>query len=86
MIDCGWKKTTGLDCPACGMQRSTLSLLKGELLESIQLFPALIPLILLLIYTILHLFKPSMFPAKWIIRMVILTGVLMVLNWVLKMF
>lgn len=85
MLDCAWKKTTGLDCPGCGMQRSFDQLVHGNLIESLQLFPALLPLIFLVLYTGLHLFNPRKFPAKGIVISVSLVGILMVGNWVFKM-
>ncbi len=44
MLPCFYKKYFGVDCPGCGMQRSLVALLKGDLLESLHLFPALLPL------------------------------------------
>jgi hypothetical protein len=49
-----------MECPGCGFQRSVVELLKGNLAESLQLYPASIPIILLLIFTGLHIkFKYS---------------------------
>ncbi len=36
MLPCPFKFVTGCDCPACGTQRSILSLLKGDILTSWQ--------------------------------------------------
>ena len=52
---CSWKETFGVDCPGCGMQRAVIELLKGNLMESIRIYPALIPLLLLLSFLLLHL-------------------------------
>jgi len=52
---CMYKKYLGIDCPGCGMQRSFIELLKGDLSESIVLYPALIPMIFMFAYLILHL-------------------------------
>ncbi|MFH2096897.1 MAG: DUF2752 domain-containing protein, partial [Bacteroidota bacterium] len=52
---CFYKKYFGLECPGCGMQRSFIELLKGNVWESIQMYPALIPTIFLFIFLILHL-------------------------------
>lgn len=43
-------------CPGCGMQRSAIALLKGEVGESLRLYPALIPLLVLIGFTTLHLY------------------------------
>ncbi len=55
MLTCGIKKLTGIDCPGCGIQRSFLKLIHGEFLESLELFPALLPFLMLMTYTLLHL-------------------------------
>lgn len=52
---CSWKEHFGVECPGCGMQRAFIELLKGNIWDSICLYPALIPLMVLLIYTFLHL-------------------------------
>ncbi|SRR6056297_2038598 len=55
MAPCFYKENFGIVCPGCGMQRSLIELLKGNLLESIKIYPALIPSIGLFIFLILHL-------------------------------
>ena len=52
---CSWKEHFGVECPGCGMQRAFIELLKGNIWDSVCLYPALIPLMVLLIYTFLHL-------------------------------
>jgi hypothetical protein len=54
-LTCPSKRFFHIDCPGCGMQRSFILLVKGELLPSIQLYPALIPLFFLWVYLIAHL-------------------------------
>lgn len=55
MLTCGIKKITGMDCPGCGIQRSFFKLIHGDFIESFELFPALLPLLFLIIYTVIHL-------------------------------
>jgi len=55
MMTCPSKAVFGMECPGCGMQRSFLLLLDGKVGESIQMYPALIPIMLTLIYLVLHL-------------------------------
>ncbi len=54
-MTCPYKALSGLDCPGCGMQRSFIELLKGHILESFILYPALLPTIFILLYTGCHL-------------------------------
>lgn len=55
LFACPFKSHFGFDCPGCGFQRSVISLFKGNLIESFKLYPAAIPLILLVIFTLFHL-------------------------------
>ena len=55
LLDCPVKQSLGIPCPGCGMQRSIIELLKGNLLKSIEFYPALIPLIIMVLFLILHL-------------------------------
>jgi hypothetical protein len=55
MLSCPYKKYFGLDCLGCGMQRSLLALLKGNVVESFYLYPALIPMFIMLLLLIAHL-------------------------------
>lgn len=55
MLDCYWKYYLGIECPGCGFQRSCWALFQGDILESLRLFPATIPLLLTLLILILHL-------------------------------
>ncbi|KPL14554.1 MAG: hypothetical protein AMS23_09760 [Bacteroides sp. SM1_62] len=52
---CSFREHAGIDCPGCGLQRSILALLKGDLVESILQFPALLPLMAMFIFLGLHL-------------------------------
>lgn len=55
MMPCFYKKYFGVDCPGCGMQRSAIELLKGNFAESLHLFPALIPIMIMVGFLGLHL-------------------------------
>lgn len=43
-----------MDCPGCGFQRSGIALLKGNVSESLQLYPALIPMLAFFIFLFLN--------------------------------
>ena len=55
MAPCFYQRVLGIPCPGCGMQRSLIELLKGNLLESLRLYPALIPMAAMLIFLVIHL-------------------------------
>lgn len=85
MIPCSWKETFGIECPSCGAQRSFLELIHGHIIESIVLFPALLPLIAVGILMVVHILRPMKKASLWIVRLFVLSAVLMLGNWVWKM-
>ncbi len=84
MTSCFYKKYLGVECPGCGMQRSFIELLKGNLLESLKIYPALIPTIILILFLILHLifkFKKGADILKYLFIFVVS---IMVINYIIK--
>ncbi|GHV59336.1 hypothetical protein FACS1894182_13290 [Bacteroidia bacterium] len=68
LLPCPTKYFFHIDCPGCGLQRSILALLEGNLGKSLSLYPATIPIFVLLIYTALHLkfnFRQGAAIIKW---------------------
>ena len=55
MGTCRFHEQTGLTCPGCGLQRAVIALLKGNFMESIVLFPPLLPLVIMFFFLALHL-------------------------------
>jgi hypothetical protein len=55
MLECYWKSNFGVICPGCGFQRSFIELFKGNFLESLDLFPATIPILLTFLLAAFHL-------------------------------
>jgi hypothetical protein len=49
LFTCFFKAHFGFECPGCGLQRAFISLLKGNLSESIHYHAALIPFMLTLV-------------------------------------
>ena len=54
MLTCPSRKYLHLECPGCGFQRSVITLFRGDLRASLQLYPATIPLLFLLGFVALH--------------------------------
>ncbi|MCW3127110.1 MAG: hypothetical protein JWO03_2768 [Bacteroidetes bacterium] len=54
MFTCPTKAYLGFECPGCGLQRSVLLLLQGQVYDSIRVYPATIPMLLMFIILILH--------------------------------
>lgn len=55
MLPCFYKQFTGINCPGCGMQRSFVELLRGNIYASLSLYPALPFVFLTLFLTAAHL-------------------------------
>jgi hypothetical protein len=66
MAPCFYMKYFGIPCPGCGMQRALIELLKGNLVESLRLYPALLPIIAMLSLLILHLVFKLKNGAAWL--------------------
>ena len=56
LLSCPSKKFLHIECPGCGLQRSYIALMKGDVAASFHLYPAAIPMLLLFCYLLLHLF------------------------------
>lgn len=84
MLTCYYKKHFGMECMGCGIQRSFIALLKGNIYESFLLYPALIPLILMFGFLFCHLifqFKYGAFILKY---MFIFNAIIILVNYILK--
>jgi hypothetical protein len=55
LFACYFKSHFGIECPACGMQRAFIALLKGNFADSLKYHAALIPFIITLLIVILQL-------------------------------
>ena len=83
---CSWKHYFGVDCPGCGMQSALIALLKGNFYESICLFPALIPIIIMLFLLSVHLLFKLSKGALILKILFIFTSSIMVIFYILKLF
>ena len=85
-IACFYKTTLGIECPGCGIQRALIALLRGDLIESIKLFPALIPTVAMLILLVVHVSYGVINGRKILISMLILNSVIVFISYIFKMF
>ncbi len=82
MLECSWKSHFGVECMGCGFQRSFVLLMEGNFWESIQLFPATIPILLVFLYTGAHLIFKYKNGAKKIIILFSASVILMLGNFI----
>jgi hypothetical protein len=86
LLSCPVKKHFYIDCPGCGMQRSILALFDGDLVTSFKLYPATIPLLFLLIFTIVHLKVDFKFGAQLIKFLFIIIALVIIINYIYKIY
>jgi len=86
MQECSWKTDYGIECLTCGFQRSFVLLLEGNIFESLKMFPALIPFLLTIIVLVLHLIYKLKNGAKIITILFSITAILIVANYLLKLY
>ncbi|WP_372644681.1 DUF2752 domain-containing protein [Ancylomarina sp.] len=84
-LSCQFYQNYQIECPGCGLQSAFISLLKGNLTESIQTYPALIPLILLFVSLVTHI----KFRSKWTLNLnrilASITVLLIIINFMSKL-
>lgn len=54
-LPCLFKTITHFDCPGCGLQRSFILLLSGNIADSFMIYPALLPIFFLFFFLVIHL-------------------------------
>ena len=86
LFSCPSKAMLGFDCPGCGLQRSVLALFQGDLLNSFKYYPATIPLILILVFTALHLKFDFKFGAQLIKILFIGIASIILINYIYKIY
>lgn len=86
LLPCPYKQYLGIDCPGCGMQRSLISMLKGDLMDSIIAYPPMIPMIIMIGFLILHLIFKFKRGAQIVKYLFIFVAAIITLNFTLKFF
>ncbi|PWS27372.1 DUF2752 domain-containing protein [Pedobacter yonginense] len=86
LLSCPLKFYFGIDCPGCGLQRSVLALLRGNFLDSFKLYPATVPLILIVLFSIIHLKVDFKFGASLIKIAFIGIASIILINYIYKIY
>ena len=84
LFPCFFKSHFGIECPGCGMQRSLITLLKGNVVESLHYHAALIPFIITLILLIVQLNIKHVNGGKWVMWAFIITSGITILQFVIR--
>jgi hypothetical protein len=85
-LPCPFKALTGFDCPGCGFQRSFLALLKGNWLESFDLYPPTVPLLITFIVALLANYLTKTNNVRLIKTMYLITGTIVLGSYLFKIF
>ncbi len=83
-LPCAYKYLSGIDCPLCGSQRATFFLLKGEFTKSFQMYPPLIPVLLLLVLLVVKFIFRKQINQKHIYRFATFVLVVVAVNYAIK--
>jgi len=86
LMACPYKKYFNIDCMGCGMQRSFIELLKGNLVESFMLYPALLPIIAMILFLPLHLVFKFKHGASVLKYFFIFNISIVVISYIIKIF
>lgn len=86
LLSCPFKSLTGVDCPGCGIQRSLVALFQGNLSTSLKLYPATIPMMVLVSFVVIHLKFDFKNGAYFIKMLYIGITLIVVFNYVYKIF
>lgn len=84
MLSCPFKFFLHIECPGCGFQRSFFALLESNVYQSLQLYPATMPILALLAFTILHIRCQFSFGALTIKYSFILVTIIILMFYIYK--
>jgi len=82
---CFYKSVFGIECPGCGIQRAILALMQGDFVGSFKLYPALIPIVAMLVFLIVHLFFQLKNGAKILVSLFIFNVFIIVIAYICKL-
>lgn len=86
LLPCPYKSYLGINCPGCGMQRALVLLIKGQIWESIVMYPALIPIMAMVLLLGLHLIYKWKWGASALQYLFIGCTLLVISNFLVKNF
>ena len=85
LLPCAYKSLFGIDCPACGFQRSFIQLLKGNFTDSFSLYPPLLLVLLMFIVFAVHVFNKKIIGKRIVTSYAWTVLGIVMLNYIIKM-
>jgi hypothetical protein len=86
LFSCFFKSHFGIECPGCGMQRSFIALLRGNIEESINYHIALIPLIITILLLFIQLKIKHKQGGYWVMWAFVFTTVATIVQYMMRQF
>lgn len=85
MLPCLNKQLFGIDCLGCGAQRALVLVFQGEFAAAFKIFPAIYPILVLLLFLITNLFIK--FRGDWHIKagLILISAVTIIAAYIYKM-
>lgn len=84
MLPCYFKQLIGFDCPFCGSQRALALLFEGDILGSLTMYPALLPLLLTGFFFISRLLSFTLITKAGLSRLFYATLAIIFISYCLK--
>lgn len=85
MLPCLNKKFFGVDCLGCGLQRSIVLLIKGEFTDAFAMYPAIYPLVVLLLFLGFNFFVQFKNDSFIKMSLIFITVATMIVSYLIKM-
>ena len=85
MLPCAYKSFFGIDCPACGFQRSFILLLKGNFADSFVMYPPLLFVLLMLVAFTVHAFNKKLIGKRIVTSYAWTVLGIVILSYIIKM-
>ena len=86
MLPCLNKTLFGFECMGCGLQRSLLAIFQGQFLKAVVLYPAIFPIITLLILIVISKFYKFKYHQKSINVVALISIGAIITNHIIKQF
>lgn len=86
MLPCSNKQLFEVECMGCGIQRAIKLILEGKFVEAFYMYPAIYPIIFLLLIIFLNFIDKKRSYSKILIIFSILTGIVIVISYFYKQF
>jgi hypothetical protein len=84
MLPCFSKTFFGVDCLGCGLQRSFLFIINGDLWSAFKMYPAIFTLLLLFTVVLVNFVRKNKISNKFITRLAYLNLSIILINYIIK--